>query len=261
MQIQDHSQIQPTLARPNIADVTSPFLVRVLGCKVPVQQVRCDIELVIAVRRDLVFARSHNGYAVLAHQTAHTAVPNIQTNLFQLFCHSWATVAAETETELFFDVRQCHHIRSLPAAGWPTAERTQAAHANIHSLTQARGRKRFPVFFDEPKPHGFWLAKNCVAFFRMSRSSLRMRTSRRSRSFSWASPKSSFDTTSVSRCAVIHLFSVDMPTDKSSATCLRVSPLVSAMRTASLRNSSVRFSPIVRLLCCSKCYQRGGIKP
>jgi len=30
-----------------------------------------------------------------------------------------------------------------------------------------------------------------------------------------------------------------------------VSPLVSAMRTASWRNSSVRFSPIVSLLCCS----------
>jgi hypothetical protein len=27
-----------------------------------------------------------------------------------------------------------------------------------------------------------------------------------------------------------------------------------------LRNSSVRFSPIVNLLCCSKCYQRSGIK-
>ena len=47
----------------------------------------------------------------------------------------------------------------------------------------------------------------------------------------------------------------------SSATCLRVSPLVSAIRTASVRNSSVRFSPIVHLLCCSKCYQRSGIKP
>jgi len=57
--------------------------------------------------------------------------------------------------------------------------------------------------------------------------------SRRSRSFSWARLKSSFDTTSVSRYAVIHLFSVDIPTPRSSATCLRVSPLVSAIRTAS----------------------------
>ena len=114
------------------------------------------------------------------------------------------------------------------------------------------------MFFDEPEPHGFWLAKNWVAFFRMSLSSRNMRFSRRSRSFSRASSRSSDETTSVSRCAVIHLFSVDIPTPRSSAICLRESPLVSAIRTASLRNSSVlavhsrhrltqRSSPALRL--------------
>ncbi|MFT6169733.1 MAG: hypothetical protein ACJAR9_001855 [Celeribacter sp.] len=56
------------------------------------------------------------------------------------------------------------------------------------------------------------------------------------------------------------MFSVDMPTPRSSATCSFVSLLLSATRTASLRNSSVRFSPIVHLLCCNKCYQRSGIQ-
>ena len=97
--------------------------------------------------------------------------------------------------------------------------------------------------------------------FVISLSSLRSLISRQSRSFSLARSKSSFDTTSVSRCAVIHLFSVDMPTPRSSATCLRASPHVNAIRTASARNSSVRFSPLVSLLCCSKCYLRSGIKP
>ena len=88
-----------------------------------------------------------------------------------------------------------------------------------------------------------------------------MRFSRRSRSFYWARLKSSFDVKAVFRCVVIHLFSVDMPTSGSSVTCFRVSPPVSAIRTASWRNSSARFSPIVSLLCYSKCYQRSGIKP
>ncbi|WP_421904985.1 IS110 family transposase [Mameliella sp.] len=57
------------------------------------------------------------------------------------------------------------------------------------------------------------------------------------------------------------MFSVDRPTPKSDATCFLLSPLVSAIRTASARNSSVRFSPIVSLLFCNKCYQRSGIKP
>ena len=55
--------------------------------------------------------------------------------------------------------------------------------------------------------------------------------------------------------------SVDAPTPGSSATCLHVSPLVSAIRTASWRKSSFRFSLVVCLLGCSKCYQRSRIKP
>ena len=128
-------------------------------------------------------------------------------------------------------------------------------------MTQPIGREAAPVFFDKPKSHCFRPAKNWVAFFKISLSSLRSRISRRSRSLSWARSKSSFDTTSVSRYAMIHLFSFDMPTPRSSATCLRVSPLDSAIRTASWRNSSVRFNPIVSLLCYTQCYQRSGIKP
>ncbi len=47
----------------------------------------------------------------------------------------------------------------------------------------------------------------------------------------------------------------------SSATCLRVTPLVSEIRTAFLRNSSDHFSPIVSFLCCSKSNQSSGTKP
>jgi hypothetical protein len=52
VQIQDHGQIQPAFARPNIADVTCPFLIRLFSREVPIQQVRRDFELVIAVGRD-----------------------------------------------------------------------------------------------------------------------------------------------------------------------------------------------------------------
>ena len=156
---------------------------------------------------------------------------------------------------------QRDQIRPLSAAGRSAAVRPQPARTDSHDPAHQFNGKCRSVFFDKLKPHGFWLAKNTVAFFNTSLSSLRMRFSRRSRSFSWARLKSSFDMMSVSRCAVIHLFSVDIPTPRSSATCFRVSPLVSAIRTASWRNSSARFSPIVSLLCYSKCYQRSGIKP
>jgi ABC-type branched-subunit amino acid transport system ATPase component len=40
--------------------------------------------------------------------------------------------------------------------------------------------------------------------------------------------------------------------------CFRPQSLI--VMTASFRNSFVRFSPVVSLLCCSKCYQRSVIK-
>ena len=66
MQVQDHGQIQPTLAGPNAADIARPFLGWLLSAKITVQQVWRDIKLMITVRRDLVFAGSNHGYAVLA---------------------------------------------------------------------------------------------------------------------------------------------------------------------------------------------------
>ena len=77
MQIKDDSQIQPAFPRPDIADVTGPFLVWAISSKVPVQQVGCDIELMIAVSGHLMFAGSNHGYAVLTHQTTDTAMTDV----------------------------------------------------------------------------------------------------------------------------------------------------------------------------------------
>ena len=203
---------------------TGPFLVRRFCHEVTIQQVRCDVELVVAVSCNLVFACPHNGYIILAHQTANAAMPNVQTSIFQFFGHAWPAVAAKAETRFFFDVCQSHHVRPLPETGRTVAEGTQPACAYADNVAQPVSGEMASALFDKPKLHCFRPAKNWVAFFRISLSSLRSRTSRRSRSFSLARFKSSFDTTSISRCAVTHLFSVDTPTPRSSATCLRVSP-------------------------------------
>ena len=97
--------------------------------------------------------------------------------------------------------------------------------------------------------------------FWMFLSSFRLRTSRRSRTFSRARSRSLAETTSVPRCTLNHLFEVDKPPPRSSARWRRESPRVSAMRAASLRNSSVPPVPLVHLLCCTICDQRRGTKP
>ena len=53
----------------------------------------------------------------------------------------------------------------------------------------------------------------------------------------------------------------DLPRSGAAAPGRQGNPSLPGRAGSSARNSSVRFSPIVSLLCCSKCYQRSGIKP
>ena len=82
MQAEDYGEVQPSLTCPDIAEVTCPFLVRRISVEVPIRQVWHDVELVIAVGRDLMLTRSHDRDAVLTHQPANTAVPDVQADLF-----------------------------------------------------------------------------------------------------------------------------------------------------------------------------------
>ena len=65
MQIQDHRQIKPALAGPDIADVTRPFLVGPVGGEVALQQVWRDVEGVIAVRRRFELACPFNDLSLI----------------------------------------------------------------------------------------------------------------------------------------------------------------------------------------------------
>jgi hypothetical protein len=49
MQVQNDSQVELAFPGPHITDVPSPFLVRAVSNKVPIQQVRWDVEAVITV--------------------------------------------------------------------------------------------------------------------------------------------------------------------------------------------------------------------
>lgn len=49
MQVQDYSQVKPALTGPNVADITRPFLVWCFCHEVTIQQVRCDIQLMVIV--------------------------------------------------------------------------------------------------------------------------------------------------------------------------------------------------------------------
>lgn len=87
-------------------------------------------------------------------------MPHIDADFLQLFGHPWAAIAAQAQARLFLDMRQNHHVHVLPAAGRTPSEGPQATRADIHHLAQPVDREGPSVFFDEPEPHGFRLAKN-----------------------------------------------------------------------------------------------------
>ena len=78
MQVEYDGKIQPTFTRPDICDVTSPLLVGCIRCKVPIQQIGRNVELVIAVPlsadcfaiacRAMVVARRAAGYSQNARE-------------------------------------------------------------------------------------------------------------------------------------------------------------------------------------------------
>ena len=160
MQPEPQKSENQDITQRSLTDVASPFLIWSITIEVAIQQVRCDVELVIAVGRDLMLTCSQDRDAVLTHKPANTAVPDVQADLLQLFRHPWPTIAAKAETRLFLDVSQRHQIRSLPATRRTAAEGTQPPCADVNDMTQPIGRKAAPVFFDKPKSHCFKPAKN-----------------------------------------------------------------------------------------------------
>lgn len=92
------------------------------------------------------------------------AVSDVQTDFLQLLGHPWASVAAQAETRLFFDVRQNNHIRSLPLSGRAAAMCAQPTYNDTQNLAKTSVWEVGAMLFDEPEPHDFWLAKKAVAF-------------------------------------------------------------------------------------------------
>ena len=94
MQVQDHRQIQPSLAGPDVTDIACPFLVWSICCELTIQQVRRDVERVVAVCGRLEFMCPFNDDPVLAHQPPDPPMTDIDPNLLQFFGHSWPAIAA-----------------------------------------------------------------------------------------------------------------------------------------------------------------------
>src|SRR5690606_4599831 len=144
---------------------------------------------------------------------------------------------------LVLDVHGHFHIKARPLAHWERTPGTIATRADQQHPAQHHHRPNMTPAMHKRKPHGRPLAKNCVAFFKIALSSLRIRFSRRRRSFSRAKSVCGAAVRSLDRYCDTHLPSVDNPTPKSAETRRRDNPLVSAIR--------VQFSAMPRIACAA----------
>ena len=107
--------------------ITSPFLVRAIRSDILIQQVGRDVERMVAICCGLVFLGPDDLDAVLAHQTAHTPVTDVQPQLLQLFGHPWPSIALQAEPMLLTDVGEKGHIITLSLAHWAHPPSTEPA--------------------------------------------------------------------------------------------------------------------------------------
>ena len=113
VKVNDHGKIDPSLPRPDIGDVARPLLVRPARREVLLQEIRRDVEGVIAVGGRLELAGPNDLNAIMSHQATNSALTNLQTQLVQLLGHARPAVAAQAQTMLIANVRQEHHVASL----------------------------------------------------------------------------------------------------------------------------------------------------
>jgi len=113
MQIDHHRQIEPALCRPDIGNITRPFLVWLVGMEVPIQPVGYNVEAMMAIGCCFVFLGSDHIDTIIPHQSPHAPMPNAQAGLFQLLRHPRAAITAQAEMVLFSDMGQQHHVVTL----------------------------------------------------------------------------------------------------------------------------------------------------
>ena len=112
-QVDDDGQINPALTRPDVGDVARPLLVRGTRRKVLLQEVRRDVEGVIAVSGALELAAADDPDAILAHKPPDTPLSDTNAQLVQLLGHPWSTVAAQAQAVLIADMGEEHHVAPL----------------------------------------------------------------------------------------------------------------------------------------------------
>ena len=186
VQIQHDGQVAPPGTRTQVGDVGDPDLVDGLCREVLIEDVGSDRIRVLRVRRRLELLRLGADQSALSHQASDPVPTASLAVLAQVGVDPHRAIPAaillvrSTDLDLEAAIFPAPGALRSRAPG-VVATRRDSQHAAHHPQPEP-----VPVLVDEPVPHRRGSEKIATAFFRMSRSSVTRRRSRRSCASSWS---------------------------------------------------------------------------
>src|SRR5882672_1563680 len=242
VQIENYRQVQPTLGRRDVRDVSRPHLIRALGRKVLLQSVRRHRQRVLRIGGRLEPPLVPATQIVLPHQPLHSPFAHRDAEPLELLVDPRRAIGGlGLLMDLADPLEQLAVAQPFlrPVAALPGRESTVT---HLQRRAQHLQRIRLAMSFDKRVPHSDSLAKYAAAFFRISVSILRRTTSARNRDISICSGVIGLPFSVVpslpSACAFTQLRIDCSGTPISRPTCLTASP-ARTRRNASSLNSSV----------------------
>src|SRR6266540_5019576 len=168
--VQENGEVQPALARPQKRDVSDPGFVWTLRGEVSLQQIRSDREAVLRVRGLAVAPTGSRHQAIFSHQPGHAFAPHTFPIGLEFFVHARTPVPAPACMVMLAYSRQELFITTGVGRYRTDLARVVPTCGNTQDSAEDSDGKGHLLFGDEPKFHGFSLAKKVAALFRISRS-------------------------------------------------------------------------------------------
>src|SRR6185295_9865235 len=186
-QIHDASQIQPALVGSNIGDVGDPGLVDSPAIDAPVEHVGSNRFVMGRVGRHAIRPLVHRAQVLPLEAVAHPFVADLNALLAQPSHDARPTVAALATRMQRRDLRVERRVGYRAITGRSRSPLAIAGTRHLKLTAHPGHMKPVAVLFDPGVLHRDSFAKYAAAFFTISRSSLALTSSRRSRAFSASS--------------------------------------------------------------------------
>ena len=166
-EVQDDSEVEPALCRPDVGYVCPPFSVRRIRREVLGHQIGGDGPCVLTVRRPFEAPFLACNQLVLTHQAGCGMPPDLMAIVDEVAVHARAAIGAVRQREGRPDMRQIDHVLPPAQTSWPFLPRKEAVLADPKDVAHPVDREAGLLRFDEAEGHRLpSFAKKAAAFLR-----------------------------------------------------------------------------------------------